>query len=443
MEHTINVSQRIPLLKKLKKIVKEHEQDIIDALYKDFKKPPMECYLTEINVVYSELNLFIKKTKGWAKPKQVLPSVFNMPSSEYIYHQPYGKVLIISPWNYPFQLAICPLIAAIAAGNTVVLKPSEISSNTSEILNIILNKVFEPKHVTVIHGGAEVSAKLLEQNWDYVFFTGSIQVGKIVAQAASKHLTPYTLELGGKSPCIVSEEAHLAMAAKKIVWGKFLNAGQTCIAPDYVVIHATEKFNFVKAVEEEIKKSFGENIIESTDFARIINNNHFERLKKLIHPDRVLLGGQVDGLQRYIEPTLVEVSDLEDPIMQEEIFGPILPILTFTTANDIKKIVNHFSKPLAFYVFTENKKEAEKLINQFSFGGGCVNDCIMHYANHRLPFGGVGSSGMGNYHGKHGFLTFSHQKSIVKRASWLEAPVRYPPYEKKYPIIKKLLSMLN
>lgn len=443
MSHTILLETRIALLKKLYKEIKNHESDIINALQKDFKKPPFETYLTEISVVLSELKLFIKKTKQWSRPKRVLPSLYNFPSSEYIYYQPYGKVLIIAPWNYPFQLAVCPLIAAIAAGNSVVLKPSEISSNTSEILNIIINKVFDSKQVTIIHGGAEVSQSLLEKKWDYIFFTGSTRVGKIVAETASKHLTPTTLELGGKSPCIVTRNAKIDLAAKKIAWGKFLNAGQTCIAPDYVLVHTTEKFNFVNALKNAITKHYGEDLEQCKDFARIINNDHYKRLTNLIDEDKVLFGGQKNEFQNFIAPTLIEVKDLNDPIMKEEIFGPILPILTYNNNDDLSSIINHMKQPLAFYVFTEDTKESDELISKFSFGGGCVNDCIMHYANHRLPFGGVGNSGMGSYHGKHGFLTFSHKKAIVKRKSWLELSLRYPPYEKKFSKIKKILSLLN
>ncbi|MFN3757106.1 MAG: aldehyde dehydrogenase [Flavobacterium sp.] len=426
-----SVAKRKELLKKLLKVIQNREKEIEGALFKDFSKPPFETFITEFNYVISDLKHTIKQLNTWAKPKKVTPSLFNFPSSEFIYNEPYGKVLIISPWNYPFQLAICPLVAAIAAGNTVVLKPSEISYHTSELLSQIISEVFDVKEAIVILGGVELTQKELKKKWDYIFFTGSTRVGKIIALEAAKNLTPCTLELGGKSPCIVDETANIDIAAKRIVWGKFLNAGQTCVAPDYILVHATQKFDLVQKLKNEILQFYGENPQESPDFARIINKDHWNRLLDLIDKKKIIEGGINDDWTRYIAPTLIDEPEMNDPIMQEEIFGPILPIISYSTFEDIEKVISQNEKPLALYVFSENKEFSETIIRKFSFGGGCVNDCIMHLVNHRLPFGGIGNSGMGAYHGKHGFETFSHKKAIVKRGTSLDIPLRYAPYNKR------------
>jgi aldehyde dehydrogenase (NAD+) len=426
-----SVNERKQLLKKLLRVIEKREEDIERALLKDFSKPPFETFITEFNYVVTDLKYTLKKLDSWSKPKRVIPSLFNFPSSEYIYPEPYGKVLIISPWNYPFQLAICPLVAAIAAGNTVVLKPSEISYNTSELLSQIISEVFDVKQALVVLGGVELTQLELQKKWDYIFFTGSTRVGKIIAQEAAKNLTPCTLELGGKSPCIVDETANLDVAAKRIVWGKFLNAGQTCVAPDYILVHATQKFDLIQKIKYEIHQFYGENPQESTDFARIINKDHWNRLLSLIDPNKVVEGGISDDWTRYIAPTLIDEPELTEPIMQEEIFGPILPIISYTQFSELEKIITQNEKPLALYVFSENNNFIDTVIRKFSFGGGCVNDCIMHLVNHRLPFGGVGNSGLGAYHGKHGFDTFSHRKSIVKRGTWMDIPLRYAPYGKR------------
>lgn len=443
LKNTISYSERIRLLKKLKQEIKNQEEDIYKALFLDFKKPPMETFLTEIHVVLSDIDLYLKNTKKWTKPKMVWPSIFNFPSKEYILYQPYGKVLVISPWNYPFQLAMCPLIAAIAAGNTVVLKPSEISYHTGQIITKILQNVFEVHQVSVVHGGAEITQQLIKDKFDYIFFTGSVAVGKIIAKAAAENLIPTTLELGGKSPCVVMGDANIALAAKKIVWGKFLNAGQTCIAPDYVLVHTKEKFNLIQAIKKEIVSTFGENPIESPDLARIINANHWDRLMRLLSNHELISFDQANALEKYLPPTLVLEPSLQSEVMQEEIFGPILPIISFSNEEEIGKIISTFEKPLAFYVFTENGTWGKSFLEKFSFGGGCINDCIMHYTNHRLPFGGIGESGIGAYHGKFGIDTFSHKKAVVQRFSWLDTPIRYAPYKKKFPWVKKILSWIG
>jgi aldehyde dehydrogenase (NAD+) len=429
------------LIKLLNNII-IHEDEIIKALYDDFKKPAFEAVLTETSYVISELKDTIKNLNKWAKPKKVFPSLINFPSTDYIYKDPYGKILIIAPWNYPFQLALCPLISAVAAGNQVVLKPSELTSNTSAIISKIITKTFHINHVEVVQGGVNVSQNLLAQRWDYIFFTGSVAVGKIVALAAAEHLTPVTLELGGKNPCIIDETANLKLAAKRIVWGKFVNAGQTCIAPDYILIQKDMKKKFIDYLQEEIIIAFGNEPEKSPDFARIVNVKNWNRLTAMIDDDKVIFGGQSNESDCYIAPTLINENDIDSLVMKDEIFGPLLPILEYSSDADIYTVVSKYEKPLSLYVFTENKIFAEKIIQNYSFGGGCINDTIIHFLNKRLPFGGVGHSGIGAYHGVLSFDTFSHKKAIVKKANWLDLPLRYAPYKDKLATINKLLKWI-
>jgi aldehyde dehydrogenase (NAD+) len=440
MCYKTDINCRKETLKKLLFVIHKNEDVIIQALYDDFKKPAFESLLTETNYVITELNHFIKNIKNWAKPIWVLPSLLNFPSRDYIYNEPYGNVLIIAPWNYPFHLALSPLIAAVAAGNSVTLKPSEHTPNTSKIIEKIISETFSPNHVKVILGDSSVSEKLLAQRWDYIFFTGSIKVGKIVAKAAAENLTPITLELGGKNPCIIDETANLKLAAKRIIWGKFINAGQTCIAPDYILAQSKIKVQLVSFLQNEIKNAYGENPEISPDYCRIINDKNWQRLTSLIDADKILFGGISNKATNYIAPTLIDEPSLDSLVMQEEIFGPILPIISYENEDDIKTIISRFEKPLALYVFTEKKAFAKKIIQNFSFGGGCINDTLIHFANNRLPFGGVGHSGIGAYHGKRSFETFSHQKPIVKKANWLDIPIRYAPYNDKYKKIRKILK---
>lgn len=442
MDYKTNINFRKETLIKLLNEVLIRENEIVQALYDDFKKPAFEAVLTETSYVILELKDTIKNLKNWTKPKRVFPSILNFPSTDYIYKEPYGKVLVLAPWNYPFQLAFCPLISAVAAGNQVVVKPSELTPKTSEIITKIITKVFDKNHVEVVEGGVEVSQKLLSERWDYIFFTGSVAVGKIVAKAAAENLTPVTLELGGKSPCIIDETANLKLAAKRIVWGKFVNAGQTCIAPDYILIQKDMKSHFVTYLKEEITKAYSENPYESPDFARIVNVKNWQRLVNMIEPDKLIFGGQSDIKDCYIAPTLVDETSLESAIMKEEIFGPILPILTYKNEAEIDTIISNFEKPLALYIFTENPAFSKQIIQKYSFGGGCINDTVVHFSNKRLPFGGVGHSGIGAYHGRLSFDTFSHKKSIVKKANWLDLPMRYAPYKDKLQTIKKLLKWL-
>jgi len=442
MDYVNDIGYRKETLKKLLYNIQKSEDLIVKALYDDFKKPGFEAVLTETNYVISELKDTIKNINKWAKPKRVFPSLLNFPSTDHIYKEPYGNVLVIAPWNYPFQLALCPLISAIAAGNKVTLKPSELTPHTSAIIVEIIEKTFHINHVEVVEGGIEVSNKLLAKRWDYIFFTGSVTVGKIVAKAASENLTPVTLELGGKNPCIIDETANLKLAAKRIVWGKFINAGQTCIAPDYILIQKNMKINFIKFLMEEIINAYTKNTEKSPDFARIINTKNWLRLVSMIESEKVIFGGQSDVNELYLAPTLIEEPSLESAVMKEEIFGPILPILTYETEEDIKNVVTRYEKPLAFYIFSDNKAFTKKIIQSYSFGGGCVNDTIVHFSNKRLPFGGVGHSGIGAYHGQLSFDTFSHHKGVVKKANWLDLPMRYAPYKDKLASIKRVLDWL-
>lgn len=437
-----NISFRKKVLQQLLKNIQFYEDEIIEALAKDFKKPAFEAVITETNYVISDLKNVIKNLEKWAKPQKVQGSLLNFPSADYIYSEPYGNVLIISPWNYPFQLAICPLVAAIAAGNKVTLKPSELTPYTSSIVSKIIRETFEVNYCVAILGDVTVAQELLKKRWDYIFFTGSIAVGKIIAKIAAENLTPVTLELGGKSPCIVDKTANLKIAAKRIIWGKLINAGQTCVAPDYVLVHQSIKNEFTKNLITEIENFLTSNPFESNDFARIVNQKNWERQLKLLENQKIIYGGQSNIVSFYVAPTLVDEPNLESKIMQEEIFGPILPIISFENQSDLDKIILNYQKPLALYVFSENKTFVDTILKKYSFGGGCINDTLLHLANHRLPLGGVGHSGIGAYHGKFSFDTFSHKKSILKKPTWIDIPLRYAPYTKKYKILKKILNWL-
>jgi len=442
MNFKSDVNFRKQTLIRLLDVLETRENEIIAALQQDFKKPAFEGMLTETFIVISELKSTIKNLKSWARPKRIWPSILNFPSTDYIYREPYGSVLVIAPWNYPFQLAMCPMIAAVAAGNSVTLKPSELTPNTSAIIAEIVRLVFDPNHVEVYQGGAEVSQKLLTRRWDYIFFTGSVNVGKIVAKAAAENLTPVTLELGGKNPCIIDASANIALAAKRIVWGKFINGGQTCIAPDYILIQNKVKSKFVSCLIEEITKAYGENPELSPDLARIINAKNWSRLRDMIDTAKILYGGQSNAEDHYLSPTLIDEPALDSAIMQEEIFGPILPVISYENEHEIETILSRYEKPLSLYVFSDSKAFAKKIITRFSFGGGCINDTVIHFGNARLPFGGVGHSGIGAYHGKFSFGTFTHRKSVVRKANWLDLPVRYAPYGNKLQSIRKLLKWL-
>lgn len=437
---TKSVDFRIHQLKKLKELLQRHEQELFDAVYKDFQKPAFETYGTELGVLHNEISYAIKKLRKWAKPKRVSQVLVNFPSRNYTVSEPYGAVLVIAPYNYPIQLALLPLVGAIAAGNTVVLKPSELTPHTSGILKKLLGEWFQEEYLAVVEGGIEANKDLLSQEFDYIFFTGSTRVGRIVMEAASKHLTPVTLELGGKSPCIVDDSADLKVAARRIVWGKFLNSGQTCVAPDYLLIHESIEKKFLEFLKESLITFYGTNPRQSPDFPRIVDQAHFDRLVSYLDEGDVVVGGESDREELYIAPTLLTNTKDGSSVMSEEIFGPILPILTYKELPEAIAKVKELPKPLALYLFSK-RKEAEKLvIKNCSFGGGAINDVVAHLGNHHLPFGGVGNSGMGSYHGKGNFDTFSHVKSIMKKPFWLDLPVRYPPYEGKLKWIKKILK---
>jgi len=438
---TKSISYRLSVLKLLKNEIIRREKDIIRAINKDFGKSEFESKSSETGIVISELNKTIKSLKNWAKPKRVMPSLLNFPSKATIYREPFGNVLIIAPWNYPFNLSFVPLIGALAGGNTVVLKPSELTANTSKVIKEIINEVFVEEYVAVIEGGAKVSQELLRQRWDYIFFTGSVRIGKIVYKSAAEHLTPVTLELGGKSPCIVDETANLEIAARRIVWGKFLNAGQTCIAPDYLLVEKQIKEKFIDLLKKEIVKAYGENPKLSKDYPRIINKSNFLRLSSMLEGVEIAFGGEKDENENYISPTIIDNPTLDSELMQGEIFGPILPVLDYTSRDEIESMVERYPNPLSFYIFSTNKKFRKYFIDKYQFGGGVINDTIIHFINDRLPFGGVGESGMGAYHGKHSFDIFTRPKSIITRYNWLDIPVRYLPSDKlKQKIISFLLT---
>ena len=438
---TIDIESRIKSLKKLLKEIKINEKEIEYALFSDLGKSKGESYLTEINFVYTEINIALKNIKKWAKRKAIKSTLINFPSSDYIIPEPYGITLHISPWNYPFQLSIAPLIGAIAAGNTVVLKPSEYSIHTSKLLEKIISKVFDPGHVVVINGGIDVSSKLLEFKWDYIFFTGSIGVGKIIAAAAAKNLTPTTLELGGKNPCVVDETASIEVSAKRIVWGKFTNCGQTCIAPDFILVNKKIKQRLINELKKQIVNIYGDNVVNNKEYGRIISDKHMNYLVSLLDKENILHGGKFNFNDKFFEPTLVETNDLDSKIMENEIFGPLLPIIEYDNFEEVHNIINKYSHPLALYIFTKKTEFGRKFLESYPFGGGAINDTVMHIANDRLPFGGVGQSGMGKYHGESTFKTFSHFKPYIIKPLWIDPPLRYPPFENKINFLKRILKL--
>lgn len=423
---------RINSLKRLEAWIKEHDAEVMKALKQDLNKAPFEAYATEIGVVLDELRYAIKHVGQWSRDRHVGSSIKNFPAACYIKPEPYGVVLIMSPWNYPFMLSVAPLIGALAAGNCAVVKPSAYSPYTSALIDRMLRDVFDESHVAVVLGGRRENEHLLAEKFDYICFTGSGTVGKTVMEAAAKHLTPITLELGGKSPCIVDETANLKLAARRIVWGKFINAGQTCVAPDYVMVHNSVKDALLREMIRYIKKFFGERPCENEDYAKIINEKHFNRLLGLLDREHIVLGGESNAKTLQIAPTLLDGVTWDSPVMQEEIFGPLLPVLTFDSLALAAERIQARPKPLALYLFTTDSRHEKNILRNLSFGGGCVNDTVVHLSIPRMPFGGVGESGMGGYHGKFGFETFSHHKSILKKSLLLDIPLRYPPYKQLY-----------
>jgi len=423
---TRSIEERKAVLRRLADWIKKHDGEICAALRADLHKAPFESWAAEIGVVLDEIKNAISNLDEWASPQKVHTGIKVAPATGKVYPEPFGVVLIMSPWNYPFMLAIDPLVAAIAAGNCVVLKPSDYSHNVSEVIDNMVGAVFDPGHVSVVKGGRVQNAGLLAQKFDLIFFTGSIAVGKVVLEAAAQHLTPVVLELGGKSPAIVDHTADISLAAKRIVWGKFLNAGQTCVAPDYVLVDVDVAEHFVSELTAWIKHFYGDNPLTNPDYPHLINDKAFTRVMGLIDPDKVVIGGRGDAATRAIEPTVMTGVTWDDAIMGQEIFGPVLPVLTWDDPIDLVRLVNSHPHPLAAYIFTQDKQAENYFLENLRFGGGCVNDVVVHVAT-ELPFGGFGESGMGNYHGKFGFDTFSHFKSVLYR-NRVDVPLRYPPY---------------
>lgn len=428
---TLPVSFRIAMLKKLKNAISKKQEAISDALYHDLGKSDFEGYMCEIGMALSEISYMIKHVKHFAKEERVKTPLAQFPSKSYRKPCPYGNVLIMSPWNYPFLLTIGPLANAIAAGNTAIVKPSAYSPATSALVQELITECFPTEYVAVITGGRKENADLLQQKFDFVFFTGSPNVGKEVLRHTAEQLTPAVLELGGKSPCIVDEDAKIPLTAKRIVFGKFLNCGQTCVAPDYILCHQSIKDKLLSEIKKQIELQYGNDPLSNTHYGKIINEKHFDRILRLIEPDKVVYGGSFNRANLKIEPTVMADVKFDNAVMQEEIFGPVLPILTYERFEDLFGLLADMPKPLALYFFSENKEHIAKITSRLSYGGGCINDTIIHLATSEMGFGGVGESGMGAYHGKVGFDTFSHHKSIVHKKTWLDLPMRYQPYNRK------------
>lgn len=429
---TLSVDKRLDALKKLQMCIQKHEAEIHAALKKDLGKSGMESYMCETGMVLEEIRYMLKHVRTFSKKKRVRTPLAQFAANSFQIPSPYGVVLVMSPWNYPFLLTMDPVVEAIAAGNTVVVKPSAYSPNTTEVVKRLIEECFDPEYVSVVTGGRAENTYLLQAHFDYIFFTGSQAVGKEVMRHAAEHLTPVTLELGGKSPCVVERTANLNMAAKRIVFGKFLNCGQTCVAPDYVYCDAAIKDELVEEIQKQIRKQYGKDPLKNKNYGKIINEKHFARLCRLIDAQKVVYGGNRREETLQIAPTVMDHVTFEDAVMQEEIFGPILPILTYDSFDQAIETINSMAHPLALYIFTEDKKAADKILTHCGFGGGCVNDVIIHLATTEMGFGGFGESGMGSYHGKRGFDTFTHYKSIVDKKTWLDLPMRYQPYKKVY-----------
>lgn len=435
---TKDIAFRKETLKKLKGILKDNESRLYDAIYKDFRKGKFDTSLTELNLIYNEIDFFLKNLDKLSKPKKVKTALSLQPGKSHIHYDPLGVTLVIGAWNYPYQLTLVPMISSIAAGNTCIVKPSELPENTMHLLSELINNNFPSDYLFVVEGGIPETTELLQLRFDKIFFTGSPKVGKIVYEAAAKNLVPVVLELGGKSPAIVTKTANLKIAAKRLVWGKFLNGGQTCIAPDYLLVEESVKPKLLQLIKdklEEINYSDG-----AEHYTSIINKRNFDRVTSLIDKDKIFFGGKTNDETLYIEPTILDNVDWNDTVMQEEIFGPVFPVISFNNYDDILQKIIEGEKPLAAYLFTKNDEDKSKLLNLVSFGGGCINDTLMHITSDYLPFGGIGNSGIGNYHGEYGFLSFTHQKSIIEKTIWGEPDLKYPPYsDKKMKWLKRVM----
>lgn len=437
---TREFSYRRKQLLSLRELIHSNEGKILSALRQDLRKPALEAYVGEIGPLYQEINHVLKRLAKWMKPRRAPTPVFQWFGSSWIYPEPLGIVLVIGPWNYPFLLILSPLIGALAAGNCAVVKPSEMAPETSHLIAELLKSRMDPRLVACLEGGSDVSSDLLSEKFDHVFFTGGSRVGKIVMKAAAEHLTPVTLELGGKSPCLVDVRADLATAARRIAWGKFFNAGQTCVAPDYVLVDSRVESRLLELLSSAVDDFFGPDPAESPDYARIVNREHFERVVRLLESGgRLVKGGVSDKQSRYVAPTIIADVSFDSPLMGEEIFGPILPVLSYQHLDDAIQFVKSRPKPLALYLFTSEREKQARVVSELSFGGACLNDTIIHLANPHLPFGGVGDSGMGAYHGRHSFDTFSHYKSVVRKSFFPDPSFRYPPYANHLELLRKLL----
>lgn len=438
--HTRSLETRKNNLKKLYEGIQRFEDEIFQALKLDLNKSVHESFTTEIGYVLKEISFQMKHISSWSKPKRVRTALTHFGSKGKVVPEPYGVTLIIAPWNYPFQLAIAPLVGALAAGNTVVLKPSELTPNVSKVLTRMLSELFPEELVSVVEGGAEESTALLKEPFDYIFFTGSVGVGKVVMEAAAKKLTPLTLELGGKSPCIVHKDAKLDVTARRIVWGKFLNAGQTCVAPDYMYVHSSVKEQLIEALRHEIAEQYGKDALQNDNYVRIVSERHFERLCTFLQDGKPVIGGNYTKETLHIEPTVLTNVTWQSAVMEDEIFGPILPIIEYDKIEEVIETIQHHPKPLALYVFSEDRKVQEKVTSNISYGGGCINDVVYHLATPYLPFGGVGSSGLGSYHGEQSFRTFSHYKSILSQSTAFDMKIRYSSTKSALKFIRKLLK---
>ncbi|MCM3600909.1 aldehyde dehydrogenase [Robertmurraya korlensis] len=423
---TKELNYRIQSLEALREAIRKNEQSLFHTLKEDLNKSEFEAYATEIGVVLEEFRFTLKHLSDWVKPEKVKTPVSHIGSTSYIYSEPYGVSLIIAPWNYPFQLAIAPLIGAMAAGNCAILKPSELTPKTSALLKRMITELFPEEYIAVVEGGVEASQALLAENVDYIFFTGSVPVGKVIMEAAAKNLTPVTLELGGKSPCIVHHDANMKLAAKRIAWGKFINAGQTCVAPDYLYVHESIRDEFLQEFQLATQELYGEKALENPDYTRIVSKRHFDRLLTFLNNGHMFMGGVSNEEMLTIEPTVLTGISWDEPIMQDEIFGPILPVLPYRELSEVIDGIHKHPNPLALYLFSENERVQQEVLQHISFGGGCINDTVYHLASPYLPFGGVGSSGIGAYHGKGSFDTFSHRKSVLKQTTKFDLPFRYP-----------------
>lgn len=437
---TKDIAWRKEQLKKLKAAIEKHEAKLSEAMAADLGKGPFEAFTHEIGLTLIELKHAIQHIKSWARPKRKQLSMNSFPSSGKIYYEPYGRALVISPWNYPFMLAMAPVVGALAAGNTVILKPSEITVHTSAAMKALIAETFDEQYCTVLEGGVATNQALLQHKLDYIFYTGGTRVGQIIYEAAAKHLTPVTLELGGKSPCIIDKHAKLSLAARRTVWGKFLNTGQTCVAPDYVLVHEEVRDALVAKLKEEIARQLGEQPLEGPDYGKMVNQKHFERLASYLDNGTLVHGGKTKPETRQLEPSILIDVPADAPVLTEEIFGPVLPILTYKNLDEAIAFVNERPRPLALYIFSQKSNVSDRVIRETSAGGGCVNDVVLHLAESALPFGGVGYSGIGAYHGEHSFKTFSHERGVLHAGTWLDLPLRYPPYAGKLKWIKRLMS---